>query len=69
LIFNSKNIEGEEALVEKTAWEIGTDIVYRLPRDPQIQAAEAQGKTVVEAFPDSAMAGHFRALVKKVVNI
>jgi nitrogenase iron protein NifH len=68
LIFNAKNIEGEEKLVEKAAEEIGTDIIYRLPRDPQVQAAEALGKTVVEAFPESVMAGHFRSLAQKILE-
>ena len=66
LIFNSKNIEGEEALVEKTAAEIETGIIYRLPRDPAVQAAEALGKTVVEAFPESEMAERFRGLARAV---
>ena len=68
LIFNAKNIEGEEKLVKKAAEEIGTDIIYRLPRDPQVQAAEALGKTVVEAFPESVMAGHFRSLAQKILE-
>ncbi|MDR1701374.1 MAG: AAA family ATPase [Sporomusaceae bacterium] len=68
LVFNAKNIAGEGELVEKTAAEIGTDIIYRLPRDPQVQAAEVLGKTVVEAFPDSAMAAHFRLLAQKLVE-
>jgi len=62
LIYNSKNIDGEDALVEKAAAEIGTEIICRLPRDPMIQAAEAVGATVVEAFPEGEMAGRFRAL-------
>ena len=62
LIFNAKNIEGEEELVEKAAKEIETSIIYKLPRDGQIQAAEAIGKTVVEAFPESEMSEHFRSL-------
>ena len=62
LIFNSKNIEGEEALADKAAAEMDAPVIYRLPRDTQVQAAEAMGKTVVEAFPDSAMADHFRTL-------
>jgi nitrogenase subunit NifH len=37
-------------------------VIYRLPRDPQVQAAEKLGQTVVEAFPDSAMAEHYRRL-------
>jgi nitrogenase iron protein NifH len=66
LIFNSKNIDGEEELVEKAAGEIGTGILYRLPRDPQVQAAEALGKTVVEAFPDCGMSERFRELAQRI---
>ena len=68
LIFNGKNIDGEEAMVEKAAAEIGAEIIYRLPRDPQVQAAEAMGMTVVEAFPDCAMAGRFRELALKIAG-
>ena len=68
LIFNAKNIEGEESLVEKAAKEMDAAIIDRLPRDPQVQAAEALGMTVVEAFPDGEMAGRFRALARKVAE-
>ena len=68
LIFNSKNIDGEAALVDKAAGEIGTEVIYRLPRDPQVQAAENLGKTVVEAFPDCEMALHYRALAKLLME-
>ena len=67
LIFNSKNIEGEEALVDRAAVEIGAEVIYRLPRDPDIQAAEALGKTVVEAAPDCAMSNHFQTLARKLL--
>jgi nitrogenase iron protein NifH len=62
LILNAKNIEDENGLVDKAAGEMETDVVYRLPRHPLVQRAEAAGKTVVEAFPDSDMAAHYRAL-------
>jgi nitrogenase iron protein NifH len=68
LILNAKNIEGEEALVEKAALELEAGIIYRLPRDPSVQAAEALGKTVSEAFPESAMAAHYRALAQKLME-
>lgn len=68
LIFNAKNIEGEEALVSKAAGEMGTEVIFHLPRDPQIQAAEALGKTVVEAFPDCEMSGRFRDLAKIILG-
>ncbi|MEY8355199.1 nitrogenase iron protein NifH [Lachnospiraceae bacterium 54-53] len=62
LILNGKNIEQEAELVEKAAVEIGTRVLYHVPRDPKVQLAENQGKTVIEAFPDSIMAEHYRAL-------
>jgi len=68
LIYNSKNFEGEDELVEKAAEEIGTKVIMKVPRDPQVQAAEALGKTVVEAFPDCEMTGLFRELAKRLVE-
>ena len=67
LIFNAKNIEGEDELVYKAAAEIGTGVLYRMPRDPTVQAAEALGKTVVEAFPESETAGRFRELARLIL--
>jgi nitrogenase iron protein NifH len=64
LIVNAKNIEGENELVDKAAAEIEAPVIYHLPRHALVQQAEAQGKTVVEAFPDSDMAAHYRALAR-----
>lgn len=68
LILNAKNLEGEEELVRKAADEIGTRVVYRIPRDPQVQAAEALGKTVVEAFPDCDMARRYTELARLIAG-
>ncbi|WP_461612022.1 nucleotide-binding protein [Clostridium sp. Marseille-QA1073] len=62
LIFNAKNFEGEKELVEKTAEEIETEIIYSIARDPLVQKAEAMGMTVVQAFPDSEMAKKYHNL-------
>ncbi|WP_099468039.1 nucleotide-binding protein [Konateibacter massiliensis] len=62
IILNSKNIENEEALVEQAAKEIETDVIYKIPRNPLVQQAEALGKTVVSAFPDSEMSKTYSAL-------
>jgi nitrogenase iron protein NifH len=64
LILNAKHIEGENELVNKAAAELEVPVIYRLPRDPFVQRAEVEGKTVVEAFPDSDMAAHYKALAK-----
>lgn len=68
LILNGKNIENEAELVEKAAIEIGTEILYHIPRDPSVQMAELMGKTVVEAYPDSAMAAHYRKLANLILG-
>jgi nitrogenase iron protein NifH len=64
LILNAKNIENEQELVSRAAAEIDVPVMYRLPRDPSVQQAEEQGKTVVEAFPECAMAGQYKALAE-----
>jgi nitrogenase iron protein NifH len=68
LILNGKNIADENEPVDKAAAEIETSVIYRLPRHPLVQQAEAEGKTVVEAFPHSDMAGHYRALAKLILE-
>jgi nitrogenase iron protein NifH len=62
IILNRRNIENEEALVEKAAGEIGTEIIGDIPRCSLVQEAEGQGKTVLELFPDSDMSGIYRSL-------
>lgn len=66
MILNAKNIPGEQDIVEKAAAEIGTAIIHVVPRDPHVQRAENDGKTVVEAFPDCQMAQVYRALAEKI---
>ncbi|MGN9164492.1 nucleotide-binding protein [Tissierellaceae bacterium HCP3S3_D8] len=68
LILNAKNIEGEDELVDNAAREIETSVIYSMPRNPLVQKAEEQGKTVVEAFPDSDMAKHYRKLAKLLLD-
>jgi nitrogenase iron protein NifH len=64
LIFNAKNIENEDELVAKVSEEIQAPVLYKLPRDPYVQQAEDLGKTVTEAFPECAMAEHYRTLAR-----
>ncbi len=69
IILNSRNIEKEQELVSEFAEESGGKIVRILPRDGVVQEAENQKKTVVEAFPDSAMAGEYRSLAKSILEV
>jgi nitrogenase iron protein NifH len=62
IILNRRNIEGERALVEKAAAEIGTEIIGDIPRCSLVQDAEAVGKTVLELFPESEQSRIYRSL-------
>ena len=68
IILNSRNVENEEEIVNKAAEEIGTKVVKKLPRDGHVQLAESQGKTVVDAFPESEMAKHYLELAEIILE-
>ncbi len=68
LILNAKGVEKEKELVNKAAAEIGTEVVQYIPRDPIVQKAENDGKTVVEAFPTSALTADYLELAKIVLE-
>jgi len=69
LIINSRNVADEERLVAELAEEEGTRIVGIVPREPLIQQAESKGKTLMEAFPESAAADVYRALAQRMLDI
>ncbi|MDR3303974.1 MAG: AAA family ATPase [Treponema sp.] len=62
IILNRRNIDHEQELVEEAAADIGTSIIEVIPRCTLVQEAEAQGKTVLELFPDSDMSRVYRSL-------
>jgi nitrogenase iron protein NifH len=69
VILNSRNIPDEEKLVRKALEEIGGDIVAVMPRDSAVQEAENQGKTVIEALPESEMAVCYRHLAENMIKL
>lgn len=69
LILNSRNVENERQLVEQAAREMKGHVISILPRDGAVQQAEAQGKTVLEALPDSRMAQCYRDLAQMVLEV
>lgn len=68
IILNSRNVENEVELVTKAAQEMGEEIISIIPRDKAVQMAEGQGKTVIDALPDSDMADAYRMLAEKVME-
>ncbi len=53
IICNSRNVDGEKELVEAFAKELGSQMIYFVPRDNMVQRAEINKKTVLE-FDDTA---------------
>lgn len=68
-IQNSRNVEHEEELVAKAAEENETRVIKIVPRDGAVQLAEHEGKTVIEALPESQMAGEYMDLAKCVLEV
>ena len=69
IILNRRNVKEEDAKVAELAKDIESEIIGTLSRSDKVQEAEDLGKTVVEAFPDSEMAGEYRVLAKEILKI
>ena len=67
VILNCRNVEDELARVEKFADDIDSRIVSVIPRDGLVQQAEALGKTVIAAFPESGLARIYRQMADRVL--
>ena len=68
VLLNCRNVEDEEERVAKFADDIDSKIVSVIPRSDTVQQAEALGKTVVAAFPDSEMADVYRKMAQNVLR-
>ncbi|MBO4798784.1 MAG: AAA family ATPase [Candidatus Methanomethylophilaceae archaeon] len=68
LIQNSRGVENEDALVDKTAKDLDTRVVFRLPRSPEVQKCEEKGTTVISGSPDSEMASMYRRLARIILE-
>lgn len=66
LIQNSRDIGNEDVLVSDAAADIGTEVIFRLPRSPVVQTCEENNRTVVSGAPDSEMAYMYRQLAKTI---
>jgi nitrogenase iron protein NifH len=69
LIHNSKDIADEELLVRRLAEENASKVIKKIPRDNSVQRAEEIGKTVIKAFPQSAMAREFNDLAARILEV
>jgi nitrogenase iron protein NifH len=53
-------------MIEEFAKKLGTQMIYFVPRDNDVQRAEINRKTVIEWKPEVAQADHYRGLAKAI---
>ena len=68
LIYNARSGRDDPEAVSRFAQAIGTEVAEYLPMSQDISRAELERKTVVELFPDSNAAKHFRALARRMME-
>jgi nitrogenase iron protein NifH len=66
LICNSRNVDNEKEMIEELARKIGTQMIYFVPRDNDVQRAEIKRQTVIEWNSDAPQADHYRNLAKAI---
>lgn len=66
IICNSRNVDREIELLKAFSEELGTQLIYLVPRDNIVQRAEIRKKTVIEYQPESHQAVEYRELAKKI---
>jgi len=66
IICNSRNVDREIDLLRAFSAELGTQLIYFVPRDNVVQRAEINRKTVIEYEPNSQQADEYRQLAKAI---
>ena len=66
IICNSRNVDRELDLLRAFAAELGTQLIYLVPRNNVVQHAEINRKTVIEYAPQSDQAEVYRTLAKAI---
>lgn len=68
IICNSRNVDHERDLLRAFSKELGTKLLYFVPRDNIVQHAEIHKKTVIEYAPDSNQAKEYENLAQAVIE-
>jgi len=66
LICNSRNTDREADLITELASKLGTQMIYFVPRDNDVQRAEINRKTVIEWDGSVPQADQYRGLAKAI---
>jgi nitrogenase iron protein NifH len=68
IICNSRNVDREIEVLRAFSQELGTQLIYFVPRDNIVQHAEIRKKTVIEYKGDSHQAEEYRNLAHAIEN-
>jgi len=66
IICNSRQVANELELLKAFAEELGSQLIYFVPRDNLVQRAEINKKTVIDFEPESNQAQEYRNLAKNI---
>ena len=66
IICNSRKVDNELPLLKAFAEELGSQLIYFVPRDNLVQRAEIHKKTVIDFDPTSGQAQEYRNLAKAI---
>ncbi|MBU1545161.1 MAG: nitrogenase iron protein [Proteobacteria bacterium] len=66
LICNSRAVDNEKEMISEFAKKLGTQMIYFVPRENDVQRAEINRKTVIEWKPDAKQADEYRGLAKSI---
>ena len=68
IICNSRNVDHEHDLLRAFAEELGTKLLYFVPRNNIVQHAEIHKQPVIEYKPESGQAQEYRNLAQAVIE-
>ena len=68
VIANSINAPYAKEIIDDFVRQTNTQVVEYVPRSVTVTQSELQGKTTIEAAPDSKQAGVYRSLAKKIAG-
>lgn len=68
IICNSRNVDWELDLLRSFSAELGTKLLYFVPRDNVVQRAEIHKQTVIQYSPSCAQAQEYRNLAQALID-
>ncbi|MDR3146742.1 MAG: AAA family ATPase [Treponema sp.] len=68
IIFNSRALGEEDERIRRFCGAVGLPLLATFPRSDLFSLCEAAGKSLVEAYPDSELAGRFAGLATFIEN-